>query len=45
MYTSLIINKVDNEYEVNEVEALVEYYIRVKSIKINSKTVKFNSTR
>lgn len=29
---------------INEREASVEYYIRVKSTKINNKTVKFNST-
>ncbi|WOG83331.1 hypothetical protein DCAR_0102506 [Daucus carota subsp. sativus] len=43
-YTSLILNKVNTEVRVLRGEASAEYFIGVKSIRINNKPVKLNTT-
>ncbi|KAK1395197.1 Xyloglucan specific endoglucanase inhibitor [Heracleum sosnowskyi] len=43
-YTSLIVNKVNTELPVMKGEASAEYFIGVKSIKINNKIVNLNTT-
>ncbi|WOG83329.1 hypothetical protein DCAR_0102504 [Daucus carota subsp. sativus] len=43
-YTPLILNKQNTEDEVLRTESSAEYFIEVKSIKINNKTVELNST-
>ncbi|WOG83328.1 hypothetical protein DCAR_0102503 [Daucus carota subsp. sativus] len=43
-YTSLIVNKVNTQVQVLRGEASPEYFIGVKSIKINNKIVNLNTT-
>ncbi|KAK1395198.1 Hepatoma-derived growth factor-related protein [Heracleum sosnowskyi] len=43
-YTSLTVNKVNTEDRVLPTETSAEYFIGVKSIKINNKTVNLNTT-